>query len=269
VRIRMNGKPMQCDATSLWKLREERYQTSKHLVVIFNGFQTDQDLALSEGDEVVFIEKGRIPQRDEFEAMLSARHTPHVYERVRRARVAVAGLGGLGSTVAVALARTGIGFLHLVDFDIVEPSNLNRQQYGVRHLGQHKTEALATIIGEINPYVRVHFDTVRVCEQNIAPLFREDDIVCEAFDRADAKAMLVNGVLEHLPGKKIVAASGLAGYESSNTITTRKVMKYLYLCGDGDSDARPGRGLMAPRVSICAGHQANMILRLIQGSEDA
>jgi len=93
-------------------------------------------------------------------------------------------------------------------------------------------------------------------------------IICEAFDKADAKAMLVNTVLEKLPDVKIVAASGLAGYDSSNLIQTKKVMKNLYICGDFINEAKIGRGLMAPRVHICAGHQANMVLRLLLGIED-
>lgn len=83
-----------------------------------------------------------MPDREEMESMLCARHTPHVYEKAKKARVAIAGLGGLGSNIAIMLARTGIGHLHLIDFDIVEPSNLNRQQYMVEHLGMYKTEAL-------------------------------------------------------------------------------------------------------------------------------
>ncbi len=83
-----------------------------------------------------------MPPQDEFESLMCARHTPHVFEKVKSAKVAIAGLGGLGSNIAVNLARTGVGNLHLIDFDIVEPSNLNRQQYKVKHLGLYKTEAL-------------------------------------------------------------------------------------------------------------------------------
>jgi len=267
MRIKINGKDKEIKCGSLFKLKAESGLGSDHLVVILNGFQTNVDLPLNEGDEVVFIEKGKMPGQDEFEAMISARHTPQVYEKAKRARVAVAGLGGLGSTIAVALARTGVGTLHLVDFDVVEPSNLNRQQYKIKHLGMKKTEALKSEIEEINPFITVVIDTVRVMEDNVVSLFAQDEIVCEAFDNPDVKALLVNGVLQNFPGKKVVVASGMAGYESSNMIRTQRLMKNLYLCGDGETGARVGRGLMAPRVSICAGHQANMILRLILGIE--
>lgn len=269
MKIKINGKETTTSCESLFQLKAECGLLSDNLVVILNGFQTAEDLPVNQGDEVVFIEKGKMPDRDEFEVMLSARHTPQVYEKVKQARVALAGLGGLGSTIAIALARTGVGRLHLVDFDVVEPSNLNRQQYKMKHLGMKKTEALKIEIEEINPYVTVIIDTVMIMENNVRHLFAEDDIVCEAFDNPESKALLVNGLRENFPEMKIVAASGMAGYESGNSITTKRIMKNLYLCGDGMTGARIGRGLMAPRVSICAGHQANMVLRLIMGMEDA
>ena len=106
----------------------------RHCVWIVEGFQTDENLSLKDGMTINWIQKGKMPDREEMESMLCARHTPHVYEKAKKARVAIAGLGGLGSNIAIMLARTGIGHLHLIDFDIVEPSNLNRQQYMVEHL---------------------------------------------------------------------------------------------------------------------------------------
>lgn len=268
LKIRINGKETITGCRSLRQLQSRHCPGADDPVVILNGFQTSGDLSLRDGDEVAFIEKGKMPDKDEFEAVMSARHTPHIYDRIKRSRVAVAGLGGLGSNIALALARTGVGCLHLVDDDLVEPSNLNRQQYGIRHLGLPKTEALRMEIEEVNPYISVVIDTVRVARENVRQLFIRDAIVCEAFDDPDAKALLVNSILEHFPDKKIVAGSGLAGFETSNSIATKRCLKNLYLCGDGRTDARPGRGLMAPRVLICAGHQANMVLRLILGIED-
>ena len=67
--------------------------------------------------------------RETFRAALVARHGAARQAKFEAARAAVCGLGGLGSNVAIALARAGVGHLHLIDFDRVEPSNLNRQQY--------------------------------------------------------------------------------------------------------------------------------------------
>ena len=179
--------------------------------------------------------------------------------------MAIAGLGGLGSNIAVMLTRIGVGHLLLVDFDIVEPSNLNRQSYYIRHLGMSKTLALQSQLTEINPFIYVETCTVRVNAENVVPLFDGYHILCEAFDKPDAKAMLVNTALAKLPDINIVAASGMAGYASSNLIKTVQPIKRLYMCGDLETGAGIGIGLMAPRVQICAGHQANMILRLLVG----
>jgi len=268
LKIKINGKEKSICCASLLELKANCYPVPDNLIVILNGFQTADDFPLKDGDEVFFIAKGKMPDQEEFEAMLSARHTPQVYEKVKHAHVAVAGLGGLGSNIAVSLARTGVGHLHLVDYDVVEPSNLNRQQYKIRHLGMPKTEALKMELAEINPFITVTVDTVKVTASNVRQLFAQEEIVCEAFDNAEAKALLVNSLLENSPQKKIVAGSGMAGYESSNNIETKRLMKNLYLCGDGATEARVGRGLMAPRVSICAGHQANMVLRLILGIDN-
>ncbi len=182
--------------------------------------------------------------------------------------MAVAGLGGLGSNVAYALARIGVGHLHLIDFDVVDITNLNRQQYFIRHIGMYKTDALKSLLLDINPYLDIRTDCVKVTEENLETLFQNDPIVCEAFDRPEAKAMLVNGILEKFPEKKLISATGMAGYGSSNTITTKRLMKNFYLCGDRVTEPTYGNGLMAPRVAVCAAHEANMITRLILGEED-
>ena len=166
---------------------------------------------------------------------------------------------------AIMLARAGIGRLHIIDFDRVDITNLNRQQYRVAQLGKFKTEALKETLSEIMPYVEVVYDTVRIDDVNMYELLKDDDIICEAFDNPYAKAMLVNGVLEHFPEKYLVAASGMAGMGSPNDIRTRRLSDHFYLCGDGVSDVNDDIGLVAARVMICAGHQAHTVLRLISG----
>ena len=217
--------------------------------------------------EVAEMKKVNIPTKAEMDEVLRLRHSDRIQDKLSRAQVAVAGLGGLGSNVAVSLARIGVGHLHLIDFDRVDLSNLNRQQYGIRHLGLNKTEALKQVIEEINPYLDIKTDCIRVEESNVKQLFCQDRIICEAFDVPENKAMLVNGVLEHFPEKLLVAASGMAGFGESNRIRTRQVMQHFYLCGDETTGAGDGIGLMAPRVALCAAHQANLITRLILESD--
>lgn len=205
---------------------------------------------------------------EQINAALTERHGSGIQSLLSKGNVAIAGLGGLGSNIAYSLARIGVGHLHLIDFDVVDITNLNRQQYFIQHIGMYKTDALKSLLLQINPYLDIRTDCVKVTEENLADLFRENDIICEAFDNPEAKAMLVNGILEHFPEKKLVSASGMAGYGSSNTIRTRRITKNFYLCGDQVTEPSPGNGLMAPRVAICAAHEANMITRLILGEED-
>lgn len=209
-----------------------------------------------------------IPSREVMREALNIRHGEDLQTKISAARVAVCGLGGLGSNIAIALARAGVGHLHLIDFDRVDLTNLNRQQYAVGQLGQYKTDALRETLSLVSPYCDVTCDTVRVTEENLPDLLRNEDYICEAFDRAEAKAMLVSGVLEHFPEKYLVAGSGLAGIGSANTIRTRRVSRRFYLCGDGTSDSSVGLGLVASRVLVCAAHEANMILRLIAGETE-
>ena len=259
----LNGKPYTTSALCLDTLQAELKVKRGTTVLIINGYATLENFPLHDGDEIFCFEKGTLPPRDAFEQMLCARHTPQVHKKVKHGRIAVAGLGGLGSHIAIMLARTGVGHLHLIDFDVVEPSNLNRQAYNVKHLGLPKVRALAEEIHETNPFVTVTAENLRLTEENIPELLAEDPIICEAFDSPADKAMLVNTVTAAFPDKYIVAASGMAGYGSSNAIVTRKITDHFYLCGDGSTAAQPGQGLMAPRVMICAGHQANLALRLL------
>lgn len=206
-----------------------------------------------------------IPSREEMKQALTIRYGTKLQKKIAATRVAICGLGGLGSNIAIALARAGIGGLHLIDFDKVDLSNLNRQQYSVHQLGQYKTEALGESLKHIAPYCEVKIDTICITKEHIPYLFKEEAIICEAFDKPEAKAMLVEGVLEAFPEKYLIAASGMAGIGSANSIQTKKISKHFYLCGDGVSDVSTGIGLLSSRVMVCAAHEANMVIRLIAG----
>ncbi|MBT1073593.1 sulfur carrier protein ThiS adenylyltransferase ThiF [Pelotalea chapellei] len=236
-------------------------------VLILNGFPAARETSVQEGDELFLITRGEQPAEEELEALMAARHTPGVHRRLKAATVGIAGVGGLGSAVAVALARIGIGRLIIADFDVVEPSNLNRQQYFIDQIGCFKVDALADNLRRINPYVRVETHQVLLDPLNTPTIFAPCSIVVEAFDRADMKAMLVNTVLAEMSGVHVVAASGLAGFGPNNSIITRRAARRLYVAGDAVSEAQPGNGLMAPRVAIAAGHQANQVVRIILGEE--
>jgi sulfur carrier protein ThiS adenylyltransferase len=267
MRILINEKTHDIEGGMTLAALAERFKPGADVLVL-NGFPAPGEMPLSEGDTVFLIKRGEQPGEDELEALMAARHTPGVHARLKAATVGIAGVGGLGSAVAVALARVGVGRLVIADFDVVEPSNLNRQQYFVDQLGQFKVDALAANLARINPYVAVKAQRVLLGPDNIPAVFAPCSIVVEAFDRADMKAMLVNTLLGALPEVTVVAASGLAGYGTNNTILTRRVSRRLYLVGDEVSEAAPGNGLMAPRVGIAAGHQANQAIRIILGEEE-
>ena len=135
---------------------------------------------------------------------------PGITDILKQKKVAIAGLGGLGSNIAVMLSRIGVGKLFLVDFDKVEPSNLNRQHYNINHLGMQKTLALKSQIEIINPFIEIEIKDIKITEENAREIFKGYPIVCEAFDNPIYKAILVNALLEN-GDTKIVAASGMAG----------------------------------------------------------
>ena len=197
---------------------------------------------------------------------LLKRNVKGIAKKLKKTEVCILGLGGLGSNVAVLLARAGIGYLKLIDFDVVEASNLNRQQYRISHIGMKKTEAIKTIIKEINPFVEIETLDIKVDRENIYSIVGDIEIVVEAFDRAETKAMTIEELLTN-KNKIVVSASGMSGLGSANEIITRKVRNNFYLIGDNYSDYEEYLGIMSTRVMLCAAHQANMVLRIILGEK--
>lgn len=266
ITIRVNEKPRKVTSgLGLMDLKAKMKPGAD--LIIYNGFPVTRNIHLKNGDRVVLIKKGEIPSEEELEVLMVARHSPGVHEKVKKGRVGIAGLGGLGSQIAFALARIGVGTLVLVDYDMVEPSNLNRQQYFIDQIGMVKADALRENLTRINPYITLVTHNIILDPENIGPIFANVDIVVEAFDRAEMKAMLINTISRLYPDKYIVAASGLAGYEDSNTIQTTPFSSRIYIVGDQRTAAQPGMGLMAPRVGIAAHHQANLVLRILLGKE--
>lgn len=212
---------------------------------------------------------GEFPTKEEFFSALAGKHGSELQKRISSSSVAICGLGGLGSNIAAILVRSGIGILRLIDFDRVDLSNIGRQQYFMTQTGMYKTDALEENLRTISPYTEIHTYTERISEENASQLIGNCEIVCEAFDRAEEKAMLVNHVIEKMPDKYIVAASGMAGISSANTVATRKVSSRLYICGDGVSDISEDGTVFPSRVMICAAHQAHTVLRIIADQYDA
>ena len=281
IEIVLNGAKFNVPAKSLGELKElalgdkeseiykflEKFNATEPDIFIVDGFAIKEDSELKDGSNVVFIRRGVMPEREVLRAMIASRNSPELNLALSKAVIGVAGLGGLGSNIAISLARVGVKKLVLADFDVVEPSNLNRQQYFVRHIGMQKTQALKELINDVNPFVEVETHDIFLDEKNVASVFGECEILCEAFDNVAGKAMILNEAGASLKDKKIIGASGMAGYFSSNLIKTIKFAKNVYLCGDLTNEAKIGQGLMAPRVAICANHEANLAIRLLMGLE--
>lgn len=281
IEIVLNGAKFKVPVKSLGELKElalgdkeseiykflEKFNATEPDIFIVDGFAIKEDSELKDGSNVVFIRRGVMPEREVLRAMIASRNSPELNLALSKAVIGVAGLGGLGSNIALSLARVGVKKLVLADFDVVEPSNLNRQQYFVRHIGLKKTQALKELINDVNPFVEVETHDIFLDEKNVASVFGECEILCEAFDNVAGKAMILNEAGASLKDKKIIGASGMAGYFSSNLIKTIKFAKNVYLCGDLTNEAKIGQGLMAPRVAVCANHEANLAIRLLMGLE--
>ena len=188
--------------------------------------------------------------------------------RLHASSVAVVGCGGLGSNVAAMLLRSGVRNLTLIDFDAVDASNLNRQLFFADQIGRPKTEALAETLLRIDPDAHLTLHSLRVTAENLVDLVRDVDVVVEAVDRADTKAMVVNTCMEALPDTPLVTASGLAGYGSANSIATERPCDNLYLVGDLESDVNAGHPLFASRVMVASAHEAHAAIRRLLGFEE-
>lgn len=265
MKILINEKAAEITPTTLLALKQQKKPDAD--VIILNGAQMAMDAPLSEGDRVVFIKRGEIPSREDLQALIYARHTPGVHDKIKDATVGIAGMGGLGSNIATALVRLGVGRLILADFDVVEPSNLNRQQYFVDQIGLQKVDAMKQTLARINPYVAIETHPVRLTPQNVPSLFGKVNVMVEAFDRADEKAMLAQSFASSYPDIPFVMASGVAGYWPGEDIKIHKLGRNMYIVGDMVNAARPGAGLMSPRVGLAAYAQANLVLRLLLGVE--
>jgi sulfur carrier protein ThiS adenylyltransferase len=244
----------------------DTYKPGADLFIV-NGFPASSDTLLADGDICCLIKRGETPSAEEMESLLVARHTPGVHKIVQKASVGIMGLGGLGTVVAGALARVGVGKLILADFDVVEPSNLNRQQYSISQIGMLKTKALKENLLQMNPYLGLETVDDPLTEESIPVVFKSVDVLAECFDDPEMKAAALSAVLINMPGIGYVGSSGLAGYGENNSIQTQKIRGNFYIIGDGTSAAGPGQGLMAPRVGIAAHHQANQILRILLGKD--
>jgi len=182
--------------------------------------------------------------------------------KLKNCTVGIAGAGGLGSNCAVALARVGIGKLIISDFDIVNESNLNRQYFFKDQIGKKKVNALKHNIERINSEVELITNDIKLNENNIVEIYKDCDVIVEAFDLAGMKQMLIETCLTELPEKPIVIGIGMAGFGNNNLIKYRQ-SENLYICGDEKSEVSDDNPPLAPRVGMVANMQANTVLEIL------
>lgn len=234
-------------------------------IIIHNGFIAGRMSPLKDGDTISLIKRGEVPSVGEMQFLMTSRHTPKVADRLKDCRMAVCGLGGLGSNIALNLARMGVGSLLLIDFDVVEPSNLNRQQYYIDQIGMKKTDATLANLKRVNPYTGYEIKDMFITKESVNGLFDGCDVIIEAFDNAQTKAMFIPAAAAAYKEAQIIGASGVAGLGCYTEFRVIKAGKNVHIVGDFRSEAVVGRGLMATRVAIAAGIQANLAVRLVLG----
>ena len=182
-------------------------------------------------------------------------------------RVGIAGAGGLGSNCAAALARSGVGILVIVDFDVIEEANLNRQYYFTDQIGMNKTFALKENISRINPGTFVIIHQEKLDRGNISQIFSGCDIIVEAFDSSLMKEMLIETVQVEMPGIPLIVGSGMAGWGKTNDLRYRKIDDTLYVCGDESTEVSDSLPPLASRVAIVANMQANVVIELLMNKK--
>lgn len=199
-----------------------------------------------------------------FEQALGRYLSSEQLEKIRSVKVGIAGAGGLGSNCAVALVRTGFRHIKIVDFDVVDYTNLNRQFYFLGQAGRSKVEALKENLISINPAADIELKSTKIEADNAAQLFADCDVVVEAFDRAEYKKLIVETYLSSC--KLLVAASGLAGWGDSDRIKVHRIKDNFYMVGDLTTGISPDTPPLAPCVFIAAAKQADVVLSYVLGT---
>ena len=185
-----------------------------------------------------------------------------IKNKLKDKTIGIAGCGGLGSNCAVALARVGIGKLIIADFDVIEESNLNRQYYFFNQIGKKKSVSLKENIQLINPNTIVESHDIKLNSDNIIEIFKDCDIIVEAFDIAEMKRTIIETIHENMPDIPLVLGLGMAGWGNNNAIKSRH-SDNLFICGDEISEVSESLPPLAPRVGIVANMQANVVLEIL------
>ena len=187
---------------------------------------------------------------------------PEQLALIQSKKVGIGGAGGLGSNCAMMLVRSGFKHLEIIDQDVIDASNLNRQQYFTAEIGSPKVEMLKKRLLDINPDADILIHQLKWHEGNAENFFKGFDFIVEAFDVTDWKYRFVQYYSPRFP--VIVSGVGMAGLSEKKPMTVKKIGT-VYICGDRSTDSAQGHPPMAPRVTQCAAMMAEIILDLTLG----
>lgn len=198
---------------------------------------------------------------DDIRNKVLARQDPIVNEKLKKAKVSILGCGGLGSNIAMTLARAGVGELYLYDFDTIEYSNLNRQNYTLDELGGDKAELTKKKIESTLPYVKCHSQNIYLTTENMDTIVDNTDIFIEAFDNKESKTML----FDYFVGRKdkyLITGTGVSGLGELSDIKIKQINNVTLI---GDFTSNPDEGLYLAYVGIIANLEALTAIKILTG----
>ena len=184
---------------------------------------------------------------------------PEQLQKIQSVKIGIGGAGGLGSNVAMMLVRTGFKNFEILDFDVIDASNLNRQQYFIHEIGLSKVDVTQKRLLDINPDLNIMIHRDKWIPENGAKFFKDCDVIVEAFDQVDNKYRFAEFYQDK--AKYLVSGVGMAGLFEKQPMTIRRIGN-MFIVGDTSTDSHQGHPPMAPRVTQCAGMMAEVVLDL-------
>ena len=187
---------------------------------------------------------------------------PEQLAAIQSKKLGIGGAGGLGSNIAMMLMRTGFNKLEILDQDVIDASNLNRQQYFTNEIGLSKVEVTKKRLLDINPDAKIIIHQLQWNETNADQFFKGADFIVEAFDVLAWKFRFAEYYRTRFP--VVISGVGMAGLLEKKPMTVKKIGN-LYICGDRTTNSHDGHPPMAPRVTQCAAMMAEVVLDLTLG----
>lgn len=181
-------------------------------------------------------------------------------KKIAHAKILVCGAGGLGSTVLTSLSSVGIGTIGIIDNDVLELSNLNRQYiHKCDNLGKVKVESAKQWINEFNPEINVKTYQIRLDENNYQDIIKDYDFIIDCFDSFKSK-FLLNKIAVNT-GKTLIHGGVTEFYGQVTTIIPGKTA--CLQCILPEEDKYIVKGVLSPAVSTIASIEAMEAVKLI------